>query len=97
MPAVHRRVTAEVVRSHPVGAVRQIEEALTRLSCQQLRLTWSLQAMGIIPPLINQHPNLIKNSSPLPRSATRPVQHQTIGNQTGQNIQATALVMATTW
>ncbi len=92
---------AEVVRSGiqsvPYGQI----EAATSLGLsrqQQLRLIVLPQAMRvIIPPLINQYLNLIKNSS-LAIAVGYPDLFnisQTIGNQTGQNIQVIALVMAT--
>ena len=92
---------AEVVRSGiqavPFGQI----EAATSLGLtngQRLRLIVLPQAMRvIIPPLINQYLNLTKNSSLAIAVAYPDLFNisQTIGNQTGQNIQVIALVMAT--
>lgn len=92
---------AEVVRSG-IQAVSygQIEAAtslgLTR--AQQLRLIILPQALRvIIPPLMNQYLNLVKNSS-LAIAVGYPDLYnvsQTIGNQSGQNIQIVMLVMGT--
>jgi general L-amino acid transport system permease protein len=92
---------AEVVRSGiqavPYG---QIEAATAQgfTRAQQLRLIILPQAMRvIIPPLINQYLNLTKNSSLAIAVAFPDLFNvsQTIGNQTGQNVQIIALVMGT--
>jgi general L-amino acid transport system permease protein len=90
---------AEAVRSGiqsvPYG---QIEAATAQgfTRGQQLRLIILPQAMRvIIPPLINQYLNLTKNSSLAIAVAFPDLFNisQTIGNQTGQNVQIIALVM----
>jgi general L-amino acid transport system permease protein len=91
---------AETVRSGiqaiPFG---QIEAATAQgfTRAQQLRLIILPQAMRvIIPPLINQYLNLVKNSS-LAIAVGYPDLYnvsQTIGNKTGQNVQIVFLMMA---
>ncbi len=91
---------AEVVRSGiqavPYGQIEAATaQGFTRV--QQLRLIILPQAMRvIIPPLINQYLNLTKNSSLAIAVAFPDLFNvsQTIGNQTGQNVQIIALVMA---
>lgn len=92
---------AEVVRSGIQAVPHGQIEAATALGLtrnQQLRLIILPQAMRvIIPPLINQYLNLTKNSSLAIAVAYPDLFNvsQTIGNQTGQNVQIIALVMAT--
>ncbi len=92
---------AEVVRAGIQAVAFGQIEAATSLSLtrgQQLRLIILPQAMRvIIPPLINQYLNLTKNSSLAIAVAYPDLFNisQTIGNQTGQNIQVVALVMST--
>jgi general L-amino acid transport system permease protein len=91
---------AEVVRAGiqavPFGQI----EAATALGLPhglQLRLIILPQAMRvIIPPLINQYLNLVKNSSLAIAVAFPDLFNisQTIGNQTGQNTQVIIMVMA---
>jgi general L-amino acid transport system permease protein len=91
---------AEVVRAGiqavPYGQI----EAATALGLPralQLRLIILPQAMRvIIPPLINQYLNLVKNSSLAIAVAYPDLFNisQTIGNQTGQNTQVIIMVMA---
>jgi general L-amino acid transport system permease protein len=91
---------AEVVRAGiqavPYGQI----EAATALGLPralQLRLIILPQAMRvIIPPLINQYLNLVKNSSLAIAVAFPDLFNisQTIGNQTGQNTQVIIMVMA---
>lgn len=85
------------IQSVPYGQI----EAATSLGLtrpQQLRLIILPQALRVtIPPLINQYLNLAKNSS-LAIAVGYPDLYnvsQTIGNQSGQNIQIIALVMGT--
>jgi general L-amino acid transport system permease protein len=92
---------AEVVRAGIQAVSYGQIEAATSLGLtrgQQLRLILLPQAMRIIiPPLINQYLNLTKNSS-LAIAVGYPDLFnisQTIGNQTGQNIQVITMVMAT--
>jgi general L-amino acid transport system permease protein len=92
---------AEVVRSG-IQAVSygQIEAAISLglTPSQRLRLIILPQALRvIIPPLINQYLNLVKNSS-LAIAVGYPDLYnvsQTIGNQSGQNIQVIVMIMAT--
>lgn len=92
---------AEVVRSG-IQAVDygQIEAAIAigLKPGQRLRLVILPQAMRVaIPPLINQYLNLTKNSS-LAIAVGYPDlfnTSQTVGNQTGQNVQVIAMVMGT--
>jgi general L-amino acid transport system permease protein len=92
---------AEVVRAGIQAVSHGQIEAATALSLsrtQQLRLIILPQAMRvIIPPLINQYLNLIKNSSLAIAVAYPDLFNisQTIGNKTGQNIQILLIVMAT--
>jgi general L-amino acid transport system permease protein len=92
---------AEVVRAGIQAVSHGQIEAATALSftrTQQLRLIILPQAMRvIIPPLINQYLNLIKNSSLAIAVAFPDLFNisQTIGNKTGQNIQILLLVMTT--
>lgn len=92
---------AEVVRSGIQSVPHGQIEAATSLGLtrpQRLRLIVLPQAMRvIIPPLINQYLNLTKNSSLAIAVAYPDLFNisQTIGNQTGQNIQVIALVMGT--
>ncbi len=92
---------AEVVRAGIQSVSYGQVEAATSLGLtrgQQLRLIILPQALRvIIPPLINQYLNLTKNSSLAIAVAYPDLFNvsQTIGNQTGQNIQVIALVMAT--
>lgn len=92
---------AEVVRSGIQAVPHGQIEAATALGLkrnQQLRLIILPQAMRvIIPPLINQYLNLVKNSSLAIAVAFPDLFNvsQTIGNQTGQNVQIIAMVMGT--
>ena len=92
---------AEVVRAGIQAVAHgQIEAATAQgfTRAQQLRLIILPQALRvIIPPLINQYLNLTKNSSLAIAVAYPDLFNisQTIGNQTGQNIQVIAMVMAT--
>jgi general L-amino acid transport system permease protein len=92
---------AEVVRAGiqavPFGQI-EAANSLNLPRGLQLRLVILPQAMRvIIPPLINQYLNLTKNSSLAIAVAYPDLFNvsQTIGNQTGQNIQVVALVMST--
>lgn len=92
---------AEVVRAG-IQSVRKGQlEAATALGLtrsQQLRLVIMPQALRvIIPPLINQYLNLAKNSSLAIAVAYPDLFNisQTIGNQSGQNVQLIFMVMAT--
>ncbi len=90
---------AEVVRAGIQAVAHGQVEAATALGFnrgQQLRLIILPQAMRvIIPPLINQYLNLAKNSSLAIAVAFPDLFNisQTIGNQTGQNVQIIAMVM----
>ena len=92
---------AEVVRAGIQAVPHGQIEAATALGLkrnQQLRLIILPQAMRvIIPPLINQYLNLAKNSSLAIAVAFPDLFNvsQTIGNQTGQNVQIIMLVMGT--
>ena len=92
---------AEVVRSGIQAVAHGQIEAATSLGLtrpQRLRLIVLPQALRVIvPPLINQYLNLTKNSSLAIAVAYPDLFNisQTIGNQTGQNIQVVALVMGT--
>jgi general L-amino acid transport system permease protein len=92
---------AEVVRAGIQSVSYGQIEAATSLGLtrgQQLRLIILPQALRVIlPPLVNQYLNLTKNSS-LAIAVGYPDLYnvsQTIGNQTGKNIQIVALMMAT--
>ena len=77
------------------GALSDVD--ISRTLAAQAHIEWIDLSTMIIPPLINQYLNLIKNSS-LAIAVGYPDLFnisQTIGNQTGQNIQVIALVMAT--
>lgn len=90
---------AEVVRAGIQAVAFGQIEAATSLGLtrgQQLRLIILPQAMRvIIPPLINQYLNLTKNSSLAIAVAYPDLFNisQTIGNQTGQNIQMVMIMM----
>jgi general L-amino acid transport system permease protein len=91
---------AEVVRAGiqavPYGQI-EAATALGLTRSQQLRLIVLPQAMRvIIPPLINQYLNLVKNSSLAIAVAYPDLFNvsQTIGNQTGQNTQIIIMVMS---
>lgn len=91
---------AEVVRAGiqavPYGQI-EAATALGLSRSQQLRLIILPQAMRvIIPPLINQYLNLVKNSSLAIAVAYPDLFNvsQTIGNQTGQNTQVIIMVMS---
>jgi general L-amino acid transport system permease protein len=92
---------AEVVRSGIQAVAYGQIEAATALGFsrgQRLRLIILPQAMRvIIPPLINQYLNLVKNSSLAIAVAYPDLFNisQTIGNQTGQNTQVILMVMGT--
>ena len=92
---------AEVVRSGIQAVPNGQIEAATSLGLSrglQLRLVILPQALRIIiPPLINQYLNLVKNSSLAIAVAYPDLFNvsQTIGNNTGQNVQIIVLVMGT--
>lgn len=92
---------SEVVRSGiqavPYGQI-EAAKSLGLMPGQRLRLIILPQAMRVIvPPLINQYLNLVKNSSLAIAVAFPDLFNisQTIGNQTGQNVQVIAMVMGT--
>lgn len=92
---------AEVVRAGIQSVHKGQIEAATALGLtrpQQLRLVIMPQALRvIIPPLINQYLNLAKNSSLAIAVAYPDLFNvsQTIGNQSGQNVQIIFMVMGT--